>query len=325
MLQSPVPICAAIDVGSNTIHLVVARCYPHTLEILADETDVTRIGTSVTATGAISQEKTQAALKVLDEYKMLAEQLGSEKILVVATEAIRQASNSADFIKQVLDHTGLKMHLISGPVEASLTFWGATYAANQPHHLVVADLGGGSLELVFATNMQVTWSTSLRLGSGWLHDHYLLGDPPLADEIAAAEHFLDGFFRDQDLDITTLTGPTLIVTGGSANSLAYLAFKAFNIPEKPPSLTMADLQRCRQLLSTSHVDDLAARYDQRLARVQVMLAGTLILQKLMQVLDVDTMLVSSHGIREGALLAYTRYGEDWLSAAAQLQPTKPDI
>src|SRR5579871_4956348 len=95
------PVCAAIDVGSNTIHIVVARCFPSTLEILADELELVRIGESVTASGAISPEKTQAALDTLNAYRVLAEQHGAEHILVVATEAIRQASNNAEFIARV--------------------------------------------------------------------------------------------------------------------------------------------------------------------------------------------------------------------------------
>src|ERR1700730_14025615 len=105
MKKQSVPICAAIDVGSNTIHIVVARCFPSTLEILADELEMVRIGESVTANGEISPSKAQAALDTLKAYQALAKLHNAERVLVVATEAIRQASNNAEFIARVKAET----------------------------------------------------------------------------------------------------------------------------------------------------------------------------------------------------------------------------
>src|SRR2546428_9720288 len=148
--QSP-PMLAAIDVGSNTIHIVVARCFPDTLDIVDDQVEMVRIGKSVTATGEISAEKCDAALTVLRQYKALAEQHGAEQVFVVATEAIRQARNSAEFLACVQQETGLQVQIISGAAEAKLTFLGATYEAARepgaPDALGVVDLGGGSMEM----------------------------------------------------------------------------------------------------------------------------------------------------------------------------------
>ena len=121
-IQSSPPMRAAIDIGSNTIHLVVARCTPYDLEIVEDQQELVRIGESVTATGEISQEKTKAAIATLKRYKELARKHSASPILVVATEAIRQASNSAAFLEQVLSKTKLTVQLISGTAGAALTF-----------------------------------------------------------------------------------------------------------------------------------------------------------------------------------------------------------
>src|SRR6266852_8890223 len=180
--QSLPPMRAAIDIGSNTIHLVVARCTPHALDIVEDQQELVRIGESVTATGEILQEKARAAIATLKRYKALARKHKASPILVVATEAIRQASNSAAFLEQVLHKTKLTVQLISGTAEAALTFFGSTYEVNKepghPTQVGVMDLGGGSMELLTARNMHITWRTSLPVGSGWLHDRYLSSDPP---------------------------------------------------------------------------------------------------------------------------------------------------
>ncbi|MGH2478364.1 MAG: CHAD domain-containing protein [Ktedonobacteraceae bacterium] len=310
------PMCAAIDVGSNTIHIVVARCFPHALEIVADELEMVRIGESVTATGAISSAKCQTAIDVLQKYQALAAQHGAKRTFVVATEAIRQASNSAEFIDHVKEATGLEIQLISGAAEAALTFFGATYEAGEHKQMGVMDLGGGSLELAFARKMHLSWRTSLPIGSGWLHDRYLSGDPPTVGEIAAAETFLQTYFRGVSIKQRP---PTLIVTGGSANSLFYLVQEAFHRPPEPRQLSLDDLARCQGLLSALETADIANLYKQPLARARILLAGTLIITHMMRRLQVQEILVSPHGIREGVLLAYARYGEQWLKEVSKEQ------
>ncbi|HET8844265.1 MAG TPA: CHAD domain-containing protein [Ktedonobacteraceae bacterium] len=305
---------AAIDVGSNTIHIVVARCFPTTLEIVADEVEMVRIGESVTATGAISSEKSLLAIRVLKEYRELAEKHGAQSIFVAATEAIRQASNSTEFIDQVREETGLEIRLISGVIEAELTFFGATYEAGNPEQVEVMDLGGGSMELVLARNMQIVWRTSLPVGSGWLHDSYLSSDPPSTDEIETAETFLHTYFRTLP---AKRSAPLLIVTGGSANSLFFLAQKALHYESEERRLDQKTLQRCRALLSALEAKDIATLYQQPLARAKILLAGILIIQHVMQRLQVEEIRVTEHGIREGVLLAYARYGEKWQEILAQ--------
>src|SRR5258707_264889 len=126
MSEQKWPLRAAIDIGSNTIHVVVARCLPNDLEILLDQEELVRIGESVNATGSISTQKSATAIATLQTYAALARGHGAELILCVATEAIRQATNSAEFLADVLRETGLTVHLIDGEAEATLTFNGAT-------------------------------------------------------------------------------------------------------------------------------------------------------------------------------------------------------
>lgn len=321
MEKETAPICAAIDVGSNTIHIVVARCFPTTLQILADELDLTRIGESVTASGAISPEKTRRTLQTLHAYQALAAHYEAEQILVVATEAIRQASNRSEFLAHIRAETGLQVHLISGAVEAMLTFAGATYEAGPQEQLGVLDLGGGSLELAFARQMQMTWRTSLPLGSGWLHDQYLPGNPPTSDDILTAETFLRTYMQKTRIGETT---STLIVTGGSANSLLHLARRAFSHPQESQRLSLENLLRCQSLLTALSAEEIARQYDQPLARARILLAGTLILKHTMHHLALQEISVSPHGIREGVLLAYARSGEHWLTDIEEESRADPD-
>jgi exopolyphosphatase/pppGpp-phosphohydrolase len=317
-LQPSHSIRAAIDIGSNTIHLVVARCTTDDLEIVEDQQELVRIGESVTATGEISQEKANVAIAVLKRYKALAKTHKVGPILVVATEAIRKASNSSAFIEQVFSKTKLTVQLISGTAEAALTFFGSTYEvykeSHPPAQIGVMDLGGGSLELVTAKNMHITWRTSLPIGSGWIHDRYLVSNPPTYDEVAVLETFLQTYFQGLHLKHRP---PVLIVTGGSANSLLFLAQNAFHLEMQHTQLTQQDLIRCQGLLLSLPAEEVAQRYQQPLGRARILLAGALIIHAMMSRLHLNEIHISSHGIREGVLLAYARYGERWLEIVSQ--------
>lgn len=307
------PIRAAIDIGSNTIHIVIARCRPNTLEIIEDQLEIVRIGESVTATGAISPQKRKAAIDTLCRYHALAKQHSAQQVLVVATEAIRQATNSRQFLQQIKRRTGLHVHLISGNVEATLTFYGATYHLAQeptaPVRLAVMDLGGGSTELVTAKDMHISWRTSLPVGSGWLHDRYLPANPPTSDDLAVAHMFLRTYLQGVDIKEQP---STLIVTGGSANSLLHLAQQAYKLDSQCHRLMYDDLLRCEGLLSALTAEDISQRYGQPTARTRLLPAGALIIRTIMARLNLSEITVSPHGIREGVLLVYERYGKNWL-------------
>lgn len=318
MQKQRAPIHAAIDIGSNTVHLVVAHCTPDDLDIIEDEVELVRIGESVTATGEISQQKRQQTIETLRKYKALAEQHGAGQILVVATEAIRQASNGSEFLEDVERETGLKIHLINGDTEAILTFYGATYEEQQQvdlHAVLgVMDLGGGSTELVTARNRHIIWRTSIQIGSGWLHDRYLPSDPPTPDELSIARAFLRTYIQGMPIKFPP---SKLIVTGGSANSLLLLAQQAFQLEQSSRRLTRDDLMRCEGLLTALTAGEISQRYKQPIARARILPAGALIILEMMSRLQLDEITVSPHGIREGVLLAYARYGENWLERINQ--------
>ena len=313
MQEHSPPMLAAIDIGSNTIHIVVARCKPGDLDIVEDQVELVRIGESVTATGAISAEKRDAAIAVLRQYRALAEQHSAEQIFTVATEAIRKASNSEELLEEIKRETGLEVLLISGNAEATLSFYGATYEESKqpgaPVRIAVMDLGGGSTELVTARNMHITWRTSLPIGSGWLHDRYLPGDPPTPDDLSVARTFLRTYL--QGIRIKPQP-PKLIVTGGSANSLLLVARQAFRLDPSSNRLTYDDLMRCEGLMNAFPAEEISLRYRQPIGRARILPAGALIMREVMSRLNLHEISISPHGIREGVLLAYARYGEGWL-------------
>src|ERR1700694_1231233 len=127
--QSSFPVYAALDIGSNTVHLVVALCQPDDLDILLDQVEVVRLGEGVNEKGYILPNKQQEALTLLRTYVEAARQHGATRILAVATEAVRRAKNGQQFLAEIKSSLGLDVILIDGEVEARLSFAGATYKA----------------------------------------------------------------------------------------------------------------------------------------------------------------------------------------------------
>ena len=309
-MQSNEPVVrAAIDIGSNTTHLVVAKSSHERLEKLADEVKMVPTGASVSETGELSTEVQIAVLDTLRHYQNLAHQHGADVILVVATEALRAAHNGETFLKTVEQETGLHVELISGRTEAALTFYGATMGVDAPEDAAVLDVGGGSSELVLSQHGRPIWLTSLPIGSSKGHAQYKFSNPPSYQDIARAGHDLAASL--QDLAVPFLPR-ALIVTGSSALALLRIAQQAFQLGEQQYILARDDLLRCEGMLCTLSARTVAQRYKQELKRAFILPGGALIIRSFMERLQRDTFYVSSYGVREGLLLAYARYGDEWL-------------
>ncbi|MGH2497874.1 MAG: CHAD domain-containing protein [Ktedonobacteraceae bacterium] len=321
-MQQESVVRAVIDIGSNTIEVLVARCLPDDLETIEHQATLARLGESVDESGEISQDKLNMVLDTVRKYQELAKKHGAEQILALATEATREAHNSADFLETIKRETGIEVQIISGSVEAVLDYYGATCSPQAPREAGVLDVGGGSTEIVIAKNEHITWLISVPTGSGAIHDRYLPSDPPTHEEMEVARSYLTRYL--QTLPIPEAP-PALIVTGSSASSLLKLARHAFKLDEKSDRMTYADLSACEGVLGALPAQEIAQRFEQNIERARILAGGTLVIQAAMQRLQLNEIHVSSQGVREGALLAYTRYGDKWLEEvnhiASQRQAT----
>jgi len=209
MQQQASAVQAAVDIGSNTIEVLVARCSPTHLDTIEHQTTMARLGEGVDKEGEISSDKFKMALEVVRKYQKLAESHGAEAILAIATEALREARNGQAFIEAVKQETGIEVQLISGYAEATLDFLGATNTNSaQPDDVGVLDVGGGSTEIVTAKNKSITLLTSIPIGSGSIQDRYLPSDrcknTLLCEHDAlSSKHFLN---RDDERMARTLLG-----------------------------------------------------------------------------------------------------------------------
>ncbi len=325
---------AAIDAGSNTIHLVVAQpdAGRQRLRALFDDAEMVRLGADVTATGAIGPERAQRAIAAIRRQIALARSHGVTEVLGIATEGVRRASNAASFLERVCAETGLRFSLITGEQEAALAYWGATSESpdvSGPRGVI--DLGGGSLELIVGERDATRWRASLPLGAGAARARFLPTDPPTLRDLVRAHDGIRAELARLDIPLPVVD---VTVCGGTATALATVAGRAFHkhaerrIPlvdaeavaltnGRRRALTDASLDALIRLLLRSDADELTRRYRLKEGRAPLLVPGALTLFAGMDRFGVDRLWVSRRGIREGALVAWRVFGAGWLDAATR--------
>ena len=150
-------VIAAFDIGSNSIKMTVARRAGNGIEDLATRSETVRLGQGVDETGSMAEDRMAAALAALKQFCSLARSLGATRLIGVATEATRTASNGQQFLDRVAAETGIEVRAISGEREAELTFLGLDGLVDLDGDVVVADIGGGSTEIILARDRRVSF------------------------------------------------------------------------------------------------------------------------------------------------------------------------
>ncbi len=313
---------AAIDVGSNTIHLVVALPSTNSqpdLTVLVDELEFVRLGAGIDKTGRIAPDRFEQGLKTLKHLRELAEHAQAQTILCAATEVLRQAQNGAEFLARAREEVGLEITVISGDQEAAFTFWGATGGRKiaKEQSVAVGDLGGGSLELVFGNGQKLTWRKSLPIGSGTLHDRFIQSDPPTSSELQNLRQEVQAVLDAQPLAEQAQQAPLLIVCGGTATTLLYFVRRALGVSDEQHYLTLTEVDQALKWLCVLNAKTVTQRYHVETPRARILGAGAVVLATLMERLAAPTMEISQRGIREGMILAYSQHSVRWLEAAKQ--------
>ena len=306
---------AAIDIGTNSIHLLVARIDPvlHSFDVLLTEKSTTRLGERDPDSGDLSPEAIERAFVTLRHCRDLALSHGVEQITTAATSAVREAPNGRQFIQGLQEQLGLEVDLVSGPEEARLIYLGVLSGMSfgeEPH--LILDIGGGSTELILADGRDARVLTSSRIGAVRLQREFGRPDPLSLPLRGFLEAYIQGALDPAVAQVKrVLQGggrPVMVATSGTAMALAALA--AAEDPKPPLKLHGYRLSRQR-------IDQLVERLvvmtpEQRRAlpelnerRAEIIVHGALILQTAMVMLKVEQLLICERALREGLIV-------DWM-------------
>lgn len=280
-----------IDIGSNTTRLLVADVEAGRLREVLAQRHFTRIGASLGDRNAIPPEKIDEVSGIVAELATHARALGVDDLAIVATAAVRRATNGGALIEAVHDRAGAAASILSGREEAELSFAGARHAMSGPceEPLAVVDVGGGSTEIAVGTAARgVRWAESIPIGSSLLHDRHLLGDPPTDEEIATAHAMVATALRGIDPPEVA----TAVAVGGTATSLYRLVGRA---------LSREALEQGLARLCARPAVETAVALDLDEQRVRLMPAGIAVLCGVTDLLG-RALSVAAGGLREGLLL-----------------------
>jgi exopolyphosphatase/guanosine-5'-triphosphate,3'-diphosphate pyrophosphatase len=301
---------AAIDIGTNSIHMIVVQVRPDmSFEVIDREKEMVRLGAGGLDGRALTPEAMHAALQVLSKFSRLAESHRVDEILAAATSATREAENGGEFLKTVTNQTGIRPRVISGTEEARLIHLAAVYGVSVPGDVaVVIDIGGGSVEVTRGTGPQVDLGRSFKLGVIRLTERFVKSDPlDPRDERKLTRHIQSeiGKYLDQiaraGFDRVIGTSGTILSLGNVAAAAegraAPAALRNLRIPAK-------QMRRVRkELVSLSlekrlRVDGLEPR------RADLAVAGVVLLDEILRRLRAEEITLCDLSLREGLVLDY---------------------
>lgn len=281
-----------IDVGSNTIHLLVGEVDDGQVMPVTGEKVSARLGSGVDETGRLEEDRLVLGAEAISLFARISGLNGAPEPTILATSAVRDSENGEELVERVRESTGLKMRLISGDEEALLGFRGAFSALgdSQEGSVLVVDLGGGSVQLIVGeASSGPLLQVSLPLGSNRTTEKFVKKDPAKKKELRA----LDEHVKDMMPGWSLASGVRVVAVGGSARA-------ALKIAGNPLSL-----ERLRELaVEVSERPSAMLAREEGLApeRARVMPAAATTLAAILEHFGKDELTVARGGIREGTLL-----------------------
>ena len=314
-LASGERLVAAIDIGTNSIHLLIAAINPelHSFSVVLAEKSTTRLGERDATSGDLSAAAIERAFLTLRHCRDLAASHGVEQIVTAATSAVREAPNGREFLQALQDQLGLTVDLVSGPEEARLIYLGVLSGmtfGDKPH--LILDIGGGSTELILADGGDARVLTSTRIGAVRLQREFCQQDPLPSSRRSFLQAYIQGSLDPAVAQVRQALRagekPLMVATSGTAMALASLAAAEDSKPTRK-------LQGYR--LSRDRIDQLITKLqgmtpEQRRAltainerRAEIIVPGALILQTAMRMLQARELVVCDRALREGLIV-------DWM-------------
>ncbi|MEV4426445.1 exopolyphosphatase [Streptomyces sp. R-07] len=298
---------AAIDCGTNSIRLLVADVHPDTGDLIELDRRMTivRLGQGVDKTGRLAPEALERTFAACREYAEVIKELGAERLRFVATSASRDAENRADFVNGVVEILGVEPEVITGDQEAAFSFTGATGSLGGDDRRLVVDIGGGSTEFVVG-NKHVEAARSVDIGCVRLTERHVRHDPPTAEEVAAIRADVRAAL---DLAAGTVPIDTAETLVGLAGSVTTVAAIALGLPEYDSEkvhhsrISAAQVAEVTERLLASTHDERAAIPVIHPGRVDVIIAGALVLREIVERVGAHEVVVSEHDILDGIALS----------------------
>ncbi|WP_447986765.1 Ppx/GppA phosphatase family protein [Nitrospira sp. Nam74] len=327
---------AIIDIGTNSIHMVLAEVEPDfSYKILDRFKDMTRLGDGVFKTGRLSEAAMVRGLDVIRSLTTLARNKGYERIEAVATSAVREAKNGGEFLEAVMRHSDLTVRVVTGKEEARLIYLGVRHSMDlSDRPTMVVDIGGGSVELIVGNRKTMAHGQSLKLGAIRLKDLYLRQDPPTKAMLKEMQMAID---RDLTSALQRVKGKgsdrgnrldgvkrldRLVATSGMAGNLTeiiYLQRTGRPVPQlNLAAVTLKEIQSVEKQLAHAAFKERLAIPGLHPKRADTLLPTAMVLRTLMEQTGRHELTISDKAIREGLIYDFIEHHREGIRAEQEI-------
>ncbi|MFO1464615.1 MAG: Ppx/GppA phosphatase family protein [bacterium] len=299
---------AVIDIGTNSVHMLMAEIHPNfTFEVIGREKEMTRLGDGTMAKRYLSKAVMERGLATIRKFYFLAQSKGIQKIVAVATSAVREAQNGGDFIRKILKETKIRVRVITGEEEGRLIYLGVKHSLELPEgNTVIIDIGGGSVELLVVNPQRILFLKSLKLGAARLKQLFLRKGTE--KEIRRLDKHISGLLKSIAPQVKELGFQHAIGTSGTLNSLAAMAWyaqgKAGDYSPRDGLLHYGELKELYQRLAHSSPEERAGMKGLDPLRNDLIVSGAAVAAGFMKALGISRLKLCDKAIREGMVYDY---------------------
>ncbi len=297
------PTFAAVDIGSNSVRLKIARLIGHRLEAIHEDREVTRLGESVFHSGFLSPDAIDNTIKVLRRFHRAVQDRAVDSVRVVATSAMRDARNSRAFMEWVRSATGWRVEIISGLEEARLIHLGLISSSrgnNGP--VLMMDLGGGSCELTLSDKGSIRSTVSLPLGAVRLTNDFLHHDPPRKPELQRLKALVAREVTRISERVMRAHPKVVIATSGTAESLAAACHTLYKTKgPRAAAVSRAQMHNIAKKLSRLPIAERRKIQGIGPRRAEIIVAGAMVYAEILDRCRLAGFRFSPLGLRDGLL------------------------
>lgn len=304
---------AAIDIGSNSIKLVVVdAAASDSFAVLARKREIVRLGHETLLKGYISREAIRRAARCIKRLRSVANARGAESIVAIATASVREANNSARFVQKMEKKTGVRVAVLSGTEEARLIGLAASQGCSSKRGATLnIDIGGGSTEVSIFRNGQPVTLLSMKLGAVGLTERFLTSDPPranqldqLRDEIRTALEIPARELRGHKWQAATGTSGTIL----AVNTALRLQSVRRNgdADRNGPVINLKDLTLLNAMLAVMNTNQRRDYAGLSTRRAEIIVAGAAVLEETMRALNIESLRTCDWSLREGVIIDQLR-------------------
>lgn len=297
---------AALDVGSNSFHLIVVQVTSSGhFEVLDRAKEMVRLGEGSLRSGIIPPEVFRRGLDALASLRRLADRHQPDALVAVATSAVREAQNGGEFVRAARDEVGVDIQVVRGQEEARLIYLGARGALNlDGRRTVLFDLGGGSMEVILADARELYFTDSLKLGVIRLSEEWGASDPPTAREIVALRERVRRVMEPVIARVRAMGFDFVSMSSGTASALASMISHDEDSDGDGRKLTIKALAEAERKLATLTHEERTQLPGVDARRADTILAGAIVLRTALELTGAEEATVCEAALREGIVADY---------------------